>query len=284
MLEQKKLITDCNNEKLKETEEKVKKIQDEVTVFNNQQESFQKEIDRYKGILNQLDLDKNRVNSEIAELETKLEAKKTELLGLNERITNGNEKLKELPQPVAKKEMPTITNSVELESTEEIDNKIALASETNKLAMKYNEYLVKTKQKNDKEIMYETLDNKIERKRFEKKEILAATPMPVKGLEIKEISDKVDLYGLFFNDIFCENWSDSEGITISSTLCLAMKPQLSAVFIDRGESYDEDGLNALAKWSEENDIQTFITIVESIPEELEPGVFYVRDGTVVNID
>jgi len=63
-----------------------------------------------------------------------------------------------------------------------------------------------------------------------------------------------------------------------------MKPQLSAVFIDRGESYDEDGLNALAKWSEENSIQTFVTIVDSIPEELEPGVFYVKEGNVVNIE
>lgn len=284
LLEEKKIITERNNQKLKDAEERVKKIQNEVTTFNTHQDTKQKEIDRYNAILAQLNVDKTRINSEIEDLEARLAVKKIELEGVNERIANGIVKIQQLPQPEPKKEMPNISESVELENTEEIDNKIAMASETNKLAMKYHEYLVRSKQKSEKELMYSTLSDKIEKKRFEKHEILAATPMPVKGLEIKELLDKPDVYGLFFNDIFCENWSDSEGITISSTLCLAMKPQLSAVFIDRGESYDEDGLNALAKWSEENSIQTFVTIVDSIPEELEPGVFYVKEGNVVNIE
>jgi hypothetical protein len=56
------------------------------------------------------------------------------------------------------------------------------------------------------------------------------------------------------------------------------------VFIDRGESFDRDGLNMLDSWAKENNIQAIITIVDDIPEELETGTFYIEDGTLIVAD
>lgn len=281
LLEQKAVIQESNNKKLKEANDKLVLEQNEITAFNNLQRARQQDIDKTKNGIDTLKNESDRVAKEIQELEEKIKKLKSDSETLNQRIANGESHLKSLPEPEPLKELPSMTESVDLESTEDIDIQLAKASETNKLAMKYTEYLLKTSQKESKEAEYNACTAKIEAKRDEKKAILAGTKMPIEGLEIKEVEGKDNTWGVYFNGIHCENWSDSEGITISSNLCLAMKPKLSAVFIDRGECYDEDSRKALAKWAEENDIQTFITIVESIPQELEDGVFYVQEGIVV---
>ena len=114
----------------------------------------------------------------------------------------------------------------------------------------------------------------IDKLREEKKKILSAVKMPVEGLEIRE-------EGLYHNDIFSENWSEAEGLRISSELCLSMGPKLPAIFIDDGETYDADGLKSLEQWALKNDLQAFISIVDSTEGTSESDTFYIEEGELV---
>lgn len=159
----------------------------------------------------------------------------------------------------------------ELKPIEAIEQKLKEADETNKAALEYEK---------DKELHWKiealkhdydnfTLD--INHWREEKKKILKSTKMPVDGLEIRED-------GVYFDGIHADNWSDSENISISFNLCVAMNPELKAVFIDKGESYDESQLKVLDEWAKANDIQAFITIVDSGPVGGVEDSIYIVDG------
>ena len=71
---------------------------------------------------------------------------------------------------------------------------------------------------------------------------------------------------------------------ISSEICLAQMPNVRAVFLDRGESFDPQSLKELGDWAVANDIQVFITIVRDIPEKLEAGTFYISEGKVLEAE
>jgi len=81
--------------------------------------------------------------------------------------------------------------------------------------------------------------------------------------------------------IHSENWSDAQGIDVAVQLCIAQNPELRAVLIDKGESFDKKRLAALQEWAEKNDLQAFVTIVDETPESLEDGVFYIEEGTII---
>ena len=68
---------------------------------------------------------------------------------------------------------------------------------------------------------------------------------------------------------------------ISAEVCLAQLPELRAVFLDRGESFDSDSLKELDKWATENDVLCITTIVDDIPDKMEAGVFYIQEGHLI---
>ncbi len=271
-----------NKVKLDAANENLRKEQEAVDTFNNEQRAKDKAINDAKVLLESVVELGVRQQKSVTDLEEQLKKAKEDLLATTVRIENGTAHLKSLPISEPIKQSPTMSDTLDLESVADIDNEMATASENNVQALNYAEYLRKTDAKSKKEMDYSVVDGKINDLRDEKKTILAGTKMPLVGLEIKEMEDKADEYGLFNNGIHCENWSDSEGVTISLNLCLSMSPELRAVFIDRGEMYDNESRKALDEWAIENDIQAFITIVESIPEDnLEEGVFYVQEGVVI---
>ena len=134
-----------------------------------------------------------------------------------EQIQNIDDKRRSEPKPKP------------LKSTASIDKEIQSVDEVNEKARKYVNYLSKKKEVEAKRSEYTNLSEKIRLKRNEKKEIYQKTNIGVEGLEIRED-------GVYFNNIYSENWSDSQKIKISLELCQLLKPELNAVFIDRGES------------------------------------------------
>lgn len=160
-------------------------------------------------------------------------------------------------------------------NTSEINQKINNASEINRQALAYEANQKKKADKADKESQYEELNDSIKLLRSKKDEMLKAEPMPVEGLEIRED-------GVYYDGIHCDNWSDSQSIKISFQLCVAMQPELKAVFIDRGESYDKEQLSMLDTWANENDIQAFITIVDSGNVGDVDQAIYIEDGSIVS--
>ena len=160
-------------------------------------------------------------------------------------------------------------------SSEELDTKLANASETNKKATDYTKYIAWKEKKEKLVKKQEELKNGILKIRNEKLLKLEKIKMPVEGLKITE-------EGLYFNDIFCENWSKSMGWKIALSLCETMQPDLRAIFLDNGESMDKDTRKELDKWAREHDIQVILTIVDAIPDDLQEGVFYIEEGGVFN--
>lgn len=218
------------------------------------------DIERGNEAVTRIDGETKAIESDIQKLKDQLALKEMELIKKTNEMDVVKDALAGLGHPI---------------DTSEINQKINNASEINRQALAYEANQKKKSEKADKESQYEELNESIKSLRSKKEEMLKAAPMPVEGLEIRED-------GVYYDGIHCDNWSDSQSIKISFQLCLAMQPELKAVFIDRGESYDKDQLAMLDKWANENDIQAFITIVDSGNVGDVYQAIYIEDGSIVS--
>jgi hypothetical protein len=157
--------------------------------------------------------------------------------------------------------------------TEDLDQKLINADVINKRFDDYANYLgwVETKDNLQKE--YDAFTQDIDKLRKEKKEMLKKAEI-IKGLELRD-------EGLFYNDIFSENWSRSEGALISSKIWKVTNPSLKAIFIDSGEQYDNTSRKVLEDWAKENDIQAIITIVSEEPDsDTSNTSIFIEEGQI----
>lgn len=249
-------LTKVHNGLLDVELEKGKRIEEYKAMVASDNE----EITNIDADIHQLDLDIKRLQERKRQ---KLERK--DILGKD---------ITELTGRLAKAPKPIIPPDPQYKSDAEIRNKISEASKINAKAIQYENYLERVRQKQIKEEEYSNLTEQIESLRKHKIEILTQADTGVDGLKITE-------EGVFYNGIFCENWSDAESIKISAQLCIAQLPKLRAVFIDRFESFDQDMQQELMKWAEENSIQAFVfKVAEEIPDTLETGVYYLEEGQI----
>lgn len=214
-----------------------------------------------------IDTDVHQIDLDIKRLQDRKRIK----LARREEVVN---ELAASESKLAKAPKPTVVPDPEYKSDAEIRNKISEASKINAKAIQYENYLERVRQKQAKESEYSDLTEQIEALRKHKIKILTEADTGVEGLKITE-------EGVYYNEIYCENWSDAESIKISAQLCMAQLPKLRAVFIDRFESFDQDMQQELMSWAEENNIQAFVfKVAEEIPDTLEAGVFYLEEGTI----
>ncbi len=232
--------------------------------INSVQKRKQDDIDYFNGLL-----------TGVANAWTNIIAKET--AGDNS-ISGRKEGLKKVQQAIEK--VISGLPLPEYKDNTEIDKQISSATETNRKAQLYKDYTEWKVKKAAKQAEYDKLTAEINKLKDAKILKLKETEMPVKGLEIKELSEGV--YGLFFNGIFCENWSSSIGLKISLAICAAMTPDLRAIAIDNGESLDSDSRKQLDTWAKQNDIQLILTVVQNIPEELSDSTFYIQEGKIFN--
>ena len=214
-----------------------------------------------------------KINREVVQLQTNKESfeqdlkkMKDELIDLRERIAHRENQLKTVSAQLSDKKIIDISD---------IQEKINTSKAINLQADLYIENTKKIKKKKGVELSYQSFTNDIEKLRSSKKQKLKETKMPVDGLEIRED-------GVYYNNIHCDNWSDAEALKISFELCISMKPKLNAVFIDKGESYDNEGLLNLRSWAIENDLQVFITIVDSGEIGEVKNAIYIEDGSMID--
>lgn len=237
-----------------------------VIAFNDEQRKKQEVVNRYEMELGRSHANRLLIVDEITKLKEKLDT--TEWT-----IATRKEEMKKLDTPQKEKSIDIKVPLPPLRDEHGYDKQIIEASEINQKASQYELYLSNKQDKETKEKEYKSHTDSINALNEEKKKILSDTKIPVAGLEIRED-------GLYHNGIFSENWSESEGLRISSELCIAMQPKLKSIFIDKGESYDKDSLKDLEEWAVEHGIQAFITIVSDIPEHKEDGVFYIEEGKI----
>lgn len=218
---------------------------------------------------------------DIVELSKELEAANTHNTFRNQNIKDREIALKNIRRleeelRIAKEYFDALPKVEDEIPTEELRSKLESANLINAQAKEYADAVEHNQKVEKKRDEYRAKTKEIETLRQKKSEQLKSLEIPVEGLEIRED-------GVYHNDIYSENWSDSEAMRISSELCLAMNPKLKAIFIDKGESYDTNQLKSLKEWAESNDIQAFITIVDDIPSEdegLDPNTFYIVEGEI----
>lgn len=265
LYEEKKIVEDENRQiradyqnKFALESEKVSKYQSELGAFErtkkdltDQVVKIQSQKDRNLLEIKRLQAENNQLTMQMIEIEDKRDA----LAAPVEPVVC------EIPEPVYK-------------STAYIDSQIENAESINIKAHDYANYLEKRAEKQKLKDQYEDLTSEVEKLRAEKLKILAETPTGVPGLVITEEA-------VIHNGSTSENWSDAQGIDVACKLCIAQNPELKAVFIDKGESFDKKRLAALQDWAEKNDLQAFITVVDEVPENLEAGAFYVVEGEII---
>jgi predicted ATP-dependent endonuclease of OLD family len=234
----------------------------DIQSHNDKENLKQADIDYFTALITSIENSINVVNNS----DIKRPLRKSGLIAIKKTISDI---VGSLPSP-------------EVKSSADIDLQITNASTTNQQAQTYKDYQVWGTSKASKQTEYNTLTIEIKELREKKIQKLKDTEMPVKGLLIKEVTEGV--YGLFYNDIYCENWSKSLGWKIALAICAAMQPDLKAIFLDNGETLDEDTRKELDKWAIANDIQVVLTIVQKIPDELLEGSFYIQEGRIFNTD
>ena len=269
---ERKLIEARNRRLQREADESNQKKVAEIEAFNKEQRNkmaIKKEIE--EDIDHTSDEIKS-IQNDISDLEIRLKAKK-ELL--KERGSYKSErivKFNELPDPEPEKPLSFIGETVHLESTAAIDKQIQEAGAINEKADAYQRAIEKKAEKEDKENEYNAYDGRIKDLREKKLEVLRSIDTGVEGLLIGED-------GLYYKGNFSENWSDAEGLMISSELCLARMPKLRAVFMDRFESFDKDMAEEYRQWAIKNNVLAICTKVDNGTEVIsDASTFYIVDG------
>jgi len=265
LYDEKKVVEDENRQIRTDYQNKFAAESQKVSVYQNELGQYNRTKKDLTDQVTKIESQKDRNLAEIKRLQAENNQLTLQLIEVEEKrdalIVPVEPIICEIPEPVYK-------------STATIDSQIENAESINIKAHEYAEYLKKREQKQKLKDQYDALTGDIEDLRQQKLKILAETPTGINGLVITEEA-------VLHNGITSENWSDAQGIDVAAQLCIAQNPELRAVFIDKGESFDKKRLAALQEWAEKNDLQAFVTIVDETPESLEDGVFYIEEGTII---
>ena len=166
---------------------------------------------------------------------------------------------------------------------EALDKQIAEWYETEEKAKAFDAYVEKKKQCDDLDKSYAALTAEIEGLRKQRKEVLAGMRLGVKGLEIGE--DNM----LYRNGVLrgitksnkTGNWSTSESVQVFFGLGARFSGQMKVLVVDEAECLDANTTGIITKWAEQAGFLVIMLRVAEIPEELEEGVIYIREGSVI---
>jgi len=274
LLNKQKQIEDRNSILRQKAEDEKQKQIEEINEFNKQQQQKQKEIVQADYNITAKQGMKNNLESDIVELEKKLISLKKQLEFSIKEVKRVTDEKDQLPKPEPEKPLSTITKTPEYEDTTIEEHQIQNALLTNKKAEIYEAHLIK--EKAEKQLDYDSLTDKITSLRLQKLEILRKVNTGVDGLEIRED-------GIYHKDIYCDNWSDAQGLKISCELAYSNLPPMRAIFIDFGEGLDKNARKELEKFAKEKDLLIGISIVaDELTEDdkSSDNVFWITDGSI----
>lgn len=158
--------------------------------------------------------------------------------------------------------------------TDEITAKITNAEEINRKARAYAEYLEKKRKIEEKKDEYDRATETVESLRKEKEDMVKNAKIPVKGLSLSDT-------GLVFNGASDENWSDSESLKIAILLAVAWSGKVKAVYVRRGEAFDNESLNKIRDYAEKMDFQVIVEIVDDSYSKEGDGVIQICEGEIL---
>jgi hypothetical protein len=147
----------------------------------------------------------------------------------------------------------------------------------------YDEYQNKKLNLETLSTQYEALTQEIELLRENRKKALSSMNLGVTGLEIGE--DNL----LYHNGIVrgitetetSGNWSTAESVQVFFSIAARFSGEMKVLVVDNAESLDEDTTAVISKWAENSGFLIILLKVAKIPEELEDGIIYIKEGEVI---
>ena len=150
-------------------------------------------------------------------------------------------------------------------------------------ATAYDAYCASRKAIEKLESEYQTLSDAIEAKRQERKAVLANMDLGVAGLEITEDNQLIHngaVRGITQTNRI-GNWSTAQSIQVFFSLGVRFSGEIKALVIDNAESLDETHQAIICEWAEKSGFLVLLLKVGAVPEEMEEGIIYLKNGEVV---
>jgi rRNA maturation endonuclease Nob1 len=169
------------------------------------------------------------------------------------------------------------------EDTVALDKTIADWYEIEEKAKAYDAYVQKKTECDALDKQYAALTAEIEELRTRRKKVLADMKLDVKGLEVGE--DNM----LYHNGVLrgitksnkTANWSTAESVQVFFGLGARFAGEMKVLVVDNAESLDAKTSGAITNWAEKAGFLVIMLRVAEIPDELEEGVIYIREGEVL---
>jgi DNA repair ATPase RecN len=166
---------------------------------------------------------------------------------------------------------------------EALDSQITAWFDIEEKAKKYDTYLEKKNQCDALDKLYADLAGEIGNLRARRKKALTDMNLRVAGLEIGE--DNM----LYHNGVLrgitkanrTSNWSTSESVQVFFSLGARFAGKMKVLVVDNAESLDTETTNTITHWAEKSGFLVIMLRVAEVPEELEEGVIYIREGEVL---
>jgi chromosome segregation ATPase len=167
---------------------------------------------------------------------------------------------------------------------DKLDNQIADWLKEEQAAKDFDEYTKKKAQVEQLSKDYDSLTADIDALRAERKKTLSEMKLGVDGLTIGEEDNLLYHNGVVrgITDTNKDgNWSTAESIKVFFTVGAAFSGDLKVLVVDNAESLDETAIKHVSKWAETAKFLVILLKVASVPEDLEDGIIYIREGEVI---
>jgi hypothetical protein len=149
-------------------------------------------------------------------------------------------------------------------------------------ALAFDEYKKKKDRIEKLDEQYSALTGEIEELREQRKKVLSGMKV-LKGLEISE--DNVLVHNGAIRGITdtnkAGNWSAAESVQVFFSIAARFAGDMKVIAVDNGESLDSETTGIIAEWADKSQFLVIILKVADVPDELEDGIIYVREGEVV---
>jgi hypothetical protein len=166
---------------------------------------------------------------------------------------------------------------------DEYDRQIAQWHDVEKKAAEYDRYIKDKKEWDRLTCLYDDFTLEIEDLRAKRKKTLADMKLGVKGLEIGE--DNM----LYHNGVLrgvtetvkTGNWSTAESVQVFFGLGARFAGEMKVLVVDNAESLDPKTTGSITAWAEKAGFLVIMLKVAEVPETLEEGVIYLKEGEVL---
>jgi predicted ATP-dependent endonuclease of OLD family len=166
---------------------------------------------------------------------------------------------------------------------EKFDREYSNWVEIENKAVIYDTYVEKKTKLDSFTAEYEKLTAEIEELRASRKKVLSEMNLGVKGLEISEENQLIHngaIRGVTDKNKV-SNWSTAESVKVFFSIAARFSSEMKVIVVDNAESLDSATVKAISDWSDKNQFLVLLLKVAEMPENLEDGIIYVKDGEVI---